>query len=90
MATAKVGRRGVIVIPSRIRERLGLIEGTLVIVEEQDGSVVIRPAVALPVDVYAARRKAQELLNNARDAEDYARICKKVKRMGFDRAIRVR
>ena len=71
-------------IPSRIRERLGLVDGTLVIVEEQDGTVVIRPAVAIPVDVYTARRKAEELLSKARDAEDYARICKKVRRMGFD------
>ena len=84
--TTTIRGRGTIVIPKQIRESLGLHDGTLVIVEvdESDGSIRIRPAVAVPVEVYNMRRKAELLLNNAVDSEDYARVVDEVRRMGFD------
>ncbi|MGO9605878.1 MAG: hypothetical protein ACLQAT_21235 [Candidatus Binataceae bacterium] len=38
----------------------------------------------MPVEVYTRQRRAEFLLNNAVDAEDYRRVCDEVKRMGLD------
>ncbi len=84
MTTVKVGQRGTIVIPSEIRDRLGLTEGSLVLVEERNGSLVIRPAIAIPVEEYSLRRRAELLLNNAVDDKDYERLREEVRRMGID------
>lgn len=49
---SKVGKRGTVVIPAALRRRCGIGEGSLVIAEEREGGVLIRPAVALPADEY--------------------------------------
>lgn len=82
--TSKVGKRGTIVIPSRLRRRFGLEEGTLVIAEECGDGILIRPAVAVAVEVYTPERRAEFLLSNAVDAEDYARAVREVRKMGLD------
>ncbi len=51
METCRVGKRGTVVIPSELRRRFGIKEGSLVIAEARDDGVMIRPAVAVPVDV---------------------------------------
>ncbi len=84
MTTVKVGQRGTIVIPADIRDRLGLSEGSLVLVEERNGSLVIRPAIAIPVEEYSLRRKAELLLNNAVHDQDYKRLREEVRRMGLN------
>ena len=82
--TSKVGKRGMIVIPVKLRKLLGIEEGDLVIVEERDEGVLIRRAVALPVEKYSPKRKAEFLLSNAIDTKDYARAVDEVKAMGLD------
>jgi len=82
--TSKVGKRGTIVIPAQIRKRFGLEEGNLVLIEEQDDGVLIRRAIALPVETYSPERKAEFLLSNAVDKADYAHAVEEVKRMGLD------
>lgn len=82
----KVGKRGTIVVPVSLRKRFGLEEGALVIVEESDEGILIRPAVAVPLESYTPSRKAEFLLSNAVDAEDYARAVEEVRRMGLDPA----
>ncbi|HEX9669749.1 MAG TPA: AbrB/MazE/SpoVT family DNA-binding domain-containing protein [Thermoanaerobaculia bacterium] len=82
--TAKIGKRGTVVIPARLRQRLGLVEGTLVLLEEGPGGLTIRPATALPIEVYTPERKAELLLNNSVDAEDYAGAVEEVCQMGLD------
>ncbi len=82
--TAKIGKRGTVVIPARLRQRLGLVEGTLVLLEEGPDGLTIRPATALPLEVYTPERKAEFLLNNSVDAEDYAGAVEEVRRMGLD------
>ena len=81
---AKVGKRGTVVIPASIRKRLGIQEGSSVLVEEGEGSVIIRPAVTVPLEVWSTERKAAFLLENAVDAEDYGWARKEVSRMGLD------
>lgn len=81
METSRVGKRGTIVVPSRLRQRFGLEEGTLLIAEEQSGGILLRPAVAVPVETYTDERKAEFLLNNAVDAADYERAAKEVRKL---------
>ena len=82
--TSKVGKRGTVVLPSRLRKRFGISEGSLVIAEERGDGILIRPAVALPVEIYSPERIAEFLLNNAVDAEDYARAVEEVRRLGLN------
>lgn len=82
--TSKIGKRGVLVIPAALRNRYGLTEGSLVIAEEHEDGVLIRPAIALPVEQYSLERKAEFLLSNAVDKEDYENALEAVHSMGLD------
>lgn len=80
----KVGKRGTIVIPAALRNRFAMTEGTHVIIEECADGLSVRPAVALPVEIYTPERKAEFLLSNTMDAEDYRQAVKEVRKMGLD------
>jgi len=82
--TSKVGKRGTVVIPARLRKRFGIEEGTLVIAEEHEDGILVRPAVALPVETYSPERAAEFLLSNTVDQEDYANAVARVRAMGLD------
>lgn len=82
--TSKVGKRGTVVIPASLRRRYGIKEGSLVIAEERAEGVLIRPAAALPVEIYSPERRAEFMLSNAVDAEDYERARKAVRKLGLD------
>jgi AbrB family looped-hinge helix DNA binding protein len=86
--TVTMDSRGAIVIPAKIRKRLGFgSEGGLWIAEESDGKVILRPAIAVPVESYTPERRAEFLLNNAMDADEYAQAVLKVRAMGLDPAV---
>lgn len=61
-------------------------EGTGVLIEERGDGLLIRPAAAVPLEVYSPERKAELTLNNAVDEADYRRACEEVRRMGIDPA----
>lgn len=82
--TTRIGRRGTLVIPAALRRRFGLEEGSTVIAEERDEGILIRPAAVLPLETYTPRRKAEFLLTNAVDADDYARARETVRELGLD------
>lgn len=84
MEAIKVGKRGTIVVPARMRKRYGLEEGSVVSAEEMEDGVLIRPAVVIPVERYSPERKAEFLLSNAITAKDYQRARREVKRLGLD------
>lgn len=84
METSKVGKRGAIVVPARLRRRFGIVQGSLVVAEERGDGILIRPAVALPLEIYSPERKAEFLLSNAIDASDYNAALKEVRKMGVD------
>ena len=71
-------------IPAPLRRRFGLEEGSLVIAEEREDGILIRPAVALAIETYSPQRRAEFLLSNAVDAKDYARAVQEVREMGLD------
>ncbi len=82
--SAKVGKRGAIIVPARLRKRFGIEEGTLVIAEEMEDGILIRPAVVVPVERYSPERKAEFLLSTAISAADYRRARKAVRKLGLD------
>jgi AbrB family looped-hinge helix DNA binding protein len=83
---SKVGKRGAIVLPAKMRRRYGIEEGTMVVAEESPYGILIRPAVVVPVEIYTPERKAEFLLSNAVDAKDYRDAQVAVRRMGIDPA----
>jgi AbrB family looped-hinge helix DNA binding protein len=84
MESAKVGKRGAVIVPARLRKRFGIEEGTLVTAEETEDGILIRPAVVVPVERYSAERKAEFLLSTATTAADYRRARKEVQKLGLD------
>jgi AbrB family looped-hinge helix DNA binding protein len=82
--TSRIGKRGTFVIPARLRRRFGLSEGSTVIAEETEDGILLRPAVTLPVESSSSERRAEFLLCNATDEEDYARAREAVQEMGID------
>ncbi|MCZ6478665.1 MAG: AbrB/MazE/SpoVT family DNA-binding domain-containing protein [Gemmatimonadetes bacterium] len=85
-AVTRIGKRGTLVIPAKLRRLFGLEEGSEVIAEETEEGILIRPAITLPLELYSAERKAEFLLFNAVDAEDYARAVVEVRKLGVDPA----
>jgi AbrB family looped-hinge helix DNA binding protein len=84
MQSARVGKRGAIVVPAKLRKRFGIEEGSIVIAEETGDGILIRPAMVVPVERYSSERKAEFLLSNATDAADYRRARKEVRKLGLD------
>lgn len=84
MGTSKVGKRGAVVIPVELRRQFGIEEGSLVVAEAAEDGVLIRPAVAIPVERYTVERRAEFLLSNAMDERDYERAMEEVRRMGLN------
>ena len=84
--TSKVGKRGMVVIPARLRRAFGIEEGTTVIAEARQDGILIRPAVTIPLEWYSPERRAEFLLSNAVDAADYAQALEEVKKLGLDPA----
>ena len=72
------------VIPAALRRRYGIEEGSLIIAEDREEGIPIRPAVAVRLESYTPERKAEFLLSNAVDKQDYARAEEEVRRMGLD------
>ena len=81
---AKIGKRGTIVIPAELRKSMHLKEGDLMIAEDHGDGILLRPAIAIPVEKYTLTRQAEFLLSNAVDAKDYAEARKAVKAMGLN------
>ena len=82
--TGRVGKKGVFTIPAALRKRFGLHDGSLVIAEERADGILLRPAVASPLEMYDDARAAGFLLSNATDADDYEAARAEVQAMGLD------
>jgi AbrB family looped-hinge helix DNA binding protein len=84
MQSARVGKRGAIIVPASLRKRFGIEEGTLVTAEEKDDGILIRPAVVIPVERYSPERKAEFLLSTATSESDYRKARKAVRKLGVE------
>ena len=86
METSKVGKRGAVVVPARLRRKFGIEEGGLIVAEERPDGILIRPAAAVPLEIYTPERRAEFLLSNALDEKDYQAAIAEVKKLGIDPA----
>lgn len=82
--TGRIGRGGTFVIPVSLRRRLGLEEGSELVVEETAEGILLRPAITLPVEIYSPQRRAELLLSNAVGEDDYRKVRQVVREMGVD------
>src|SRR5512147_358734 len=82
----RIGKRGTLVLPAKLRKRYGFEEGTMVVAEESEYGVLLRPAAVLPVEIYSPERKAEFLLANAINAEDRKAAEAEVRKLGLDPA----
>jgi AbrB family looped-hinge helix DNA binding protein len=84
MEVSKVGKRGAVVVPARLRRKFGIEEGGLVVAEERPEGILIRPAAAVPIEIYTPERRAEFLLSNAVDTKDYQAAIQEVHKLGID------
>jgi len=82
--TGRIGKRGTYVIPADFRKHFALHEGSEVIAEKTPQGILIRPAMTVPLETYSVERKAEFLLSNAVDAEDFERAADEVRNLGLD------
>jgi AbrB family looped-hinge helix DNA binding protein len=67
--TSKVGKRGTLVIPAKLRGRFGLEEGSLVIAEETPEGILLRPAIAVPTTLLNQEQVEDLLLEGITSGE---------------------
>lgn len=82
--TTRVGKRGTVVIPAKLRQLYGIEDGSMMVAEATDDGILLRPATVVPIETYTLERVAEFLLNNAVDKADYEEAVKKVREMGLD------
>ena len=79
---AVVSGRGQITLPAAMRKRLGIKAGGVVVVEDRDGELVIRPAAVVELAAYSDEVIAAWDREDRLSSEERARILKKVGRKG--------
>ena len=79
-------RNGSITIPSDLRERYGLEDGSLLVMEAGTEGIVLRRVDGPDPEVYTPERIAEFLLNNAVSERDYQAAIEDVIKMGIDPA----
>jgi AbrB family looped-hinge helix DNA binding protein len=54
--TLTVTRRGVVTLPAKLRQALGIKADDLLIAETTPDGLLLRPAVTLPIEMYSEKR----------------------------------
>lgn len=58
-ATVTINSRGVVTLPAKLREALGLKADDQLIAETTPEGLLLRPAVTLPVELYTTQRERE-------------------------------
>ena len=58
-ATVIVNSRGVVTLPAKLRQSLGIIADDHLIAETTPEGLLLRPAVTLPIEMYTGERIAE-------------------------------
>ena len=69
MSLVKIGKRGVITLPKKMRDTLGITEGGVLTVREKNGTLVLEPHCAEDDSVLAEIRKGLEDIKQGRYIE---------------------
>ena len=73
-ATLELGPKGEITLPKKMREKFDLRDRSLISLEETPEGILIRPAVAFPIENYSNERLEEfEMENNASIAEFFGK-----------------
>ena len=75
---------GTLNVPEDLRQKHDLEEGGTVIVELRDGGLFLRPVSSVSRHTYSDRRRAEFMLSNASNQDDYRRAAEEVLSMGID------
>jgi bifunctional DNA-binding transcriptional regulator/antitoxin component of YhaV-PrlF toxin-antitoxin module len=82
-----MGKRGTVVVPAKLRKRLGLDDGCLLSLLEKEDCFEIRkvevPDLA-PDPASAKRTQAAQILSGASNLGEYLAALEEVQRLGFD------
>ena len=86
MQTVVIGKRGTVVIPSKLRKRYKLEEGSPMLIEEREDGIFMRPAIPTPaeIEIYTPERLAEFFLNNVMTKDGYLEARRDVQAMGID------
>jgi AbrB family looped-hinge helix DNA binding protein len=82
--TIKMGKRGTIVLPAKLRKQFGLGDGSLLVTEAKDGEIRIRPAFVYEPPVWSPEETAYFILINSMTKEEWDRNLPDVIAMGVD------
>ena len=80
----QMGKRGTVVIPAKMRKKLSMLDGCLLLVGETEGVIRLRVAKVMNPDADSRLKMAQCLLSRAEDLGEYFSAMEEVRRMGFD------
>ena len=86
MTTVQSDERGAVSIPPDMLRRILVCPNAPVALEVSGTVIVVRPPTTAvhDVEIYTPERRAELLLNNAVDADDYAQVVADVRAMGLD------
>jgi AbrB family looped-hinge helix DNA binding protein len=84
--TIKMGKRGTIVLPAKLRKQFGLEDGSLLVTEAKDGEIRIRPAFLYEPPVWSPEETAYFILINSVTQEEWDENLPEVLAMGVDPA----
>ena len=73
METLKVSDRGTITLPKRIRIQYAIKPNDLIIAEPTPEGILLRPATAVPVEIYTDERLAEFAKEEAKLDKHYGR-----------------
>ena len=76
--TLVVSSRGQITLPAGLRKRLGIKSGDVVILEERDNEVVLKPGIVLEVQHYSDEQIAQWDAEDKLSEEERAQMLEKL------------
>jgi AbrB family looped-hinge helix DNA binding protein len=84
--TIRMGKRGTLVLPAKLRKQFGLTDGSLLATEVKDGEIRIRPAYLYEPEVWPDEERAYFILINSVTKEEYDSGLPEVLAMGIDPA----
>jgi AbrB family looped-hinge helix DNA binding protein len=84
--TIKMGKRGTIVLPAKLRKQFGLGDGSLLVTEAKDGEIRIRPAYVYEPQVWSPQEKAYFILINSMTKEEWDSNLPEVLKLGVNPA----
>ena len=55
----KIGKRGVITLPAKLRKKYGIRESDYLLVEETEEGLLLKPMISMPIEIYTEERIAE-------------------------------